>query len=138
MGGFVTAEAARERFRELADQVDAAYAEMRALSSDGVGSEFRVELGERLETQERTNRALMYRVFGEIADPPDEAAMAPVLADKLWRAVACSAQGDQTPHEGGRAHPAAAPTVRPTTAARAGPGARPLRGRALSARIICG
>jgi hypothetical protein len=80
MGEFVTAEAARERFRELVDQVDAAYAEMRTLSSDGVGSEFRVELGERLETLgappacggERTNRALMYRVFGEIADPPDE------------------------------------------------------------------
>jgi hypothetical protein len=50
MGEFVTAEAARERFRELADQVDAAYAEMRTLSSDGVGSEFRVELGEHLET----------------------------------------------------------------------------------------
>ncbi len=83
MGGFVTAEAARERFRELADQVDAAYAEMRAVPSDGVGSEFRVELGERLEIQERTNRALMYRVFGEIADPPDGTAMVPVLADKL-------------------------------------------------------
>jgi len=98
MGEFVTAEAARERFRELADQVDAAYAEMRTLSSDGVGSEFRVELGERLETLgalpsqaggppacggERTNRALMYRVFGEIADPPDEVGYAPVLADKL-------------------------------------------------------
>ena len=38
---------------------------------------------ERLETQERTNRALMYRVFGEIADPPDEVGYAPVLADKL-------------------------------------------------------
>jgi Domain of unknown function (DUF222) len=83
MGEFVTAEAARERFRELADQVDAAYAEMRTLSSDGVGSEFRIELGERLETQERTNRALMYRMFGEIADPPDEVGYAPVLADKL-------------------------------------------------------
>jgi hypothetical protein len=34
MAQFVTGEAARERFRELADQFDAAYAEMRALSSD--------------------------------------------------------------------------------------------------------
>jgi len=83
MGEFVTAEAARERYRELADQVDAAYAEMRALSSDEVGNEFRVELAERLEFQERTNRGLMYRMFGEIADPPDETAMVPVLADKL-------------------------------------------------------
>ena len=58
MGEFVTAEAARERFRELADQVDAAYAEMRKLSSDGVGSEFRVELGERLETLGHSPRKL--------------------------------------------------------------------------------
>lgn len=84
MAQFVTPEAARERFRELADQVEAAYDEMRALSSAEVGNEFRVELAERLETQERTNRGLMYRVFGEIADPPDESAMVPVLADKLW------------------------------------------------------
>ena len=80
MGEFVTAEAARERFRELADQVDAAYAEMRTLSSDGVGSEFRVKSAERLETQERINRGLSYRMFGEVADPPDETAMAPIVA----------------------------------------------------------
>src|SRR6476660_5591448 len=83
MGEFVTAEAARERFHELADQVDDAYAEMRALSCDEVGNEFRTELAERLETQERTNRGLMYRVFGQIADPPDETAMAPVLVNSL-------------------------------------------------------
>ncbi|MDT5207781.1 MAG: hypothetical protein QOF67_196 [Mycobacterium sp.] len=84
MGEFVTGEAARERFRELADQVDGAYAEMRALSSDEVGNDFRAELAERLETQDRTNRGLMYRVFGEIADPPDEVQCVPALADKLW------------------------------------------------------
>ena len=83
MGGFVTGEAARERFRVLADQVDAAYDEMRALSSDEVGTEFRVELAERLEAQERTNRGLMYRVFGQIADPPDEASMVPAVATTL-------------------------------------------------------
>ena len=83
MGEFVTGEAARERFRVLADQVDAAYAEMRALSCDEVGNEFRAELAERLETQERTNRGLMYRVFGQIADPPDEAGMVPVLVNSL-------------------------------------------------------
>jgi hypothetical protein len=32
--------------------------------------EFRAELAERLEFQERTNRGLMYRAFGEMADPP--------------------------------------------------------------------
>jgi hypothetical protein len=68
MGEFVTAEAARERFRALADAVDAAHAEMRGLSSAEVGNEFRTEFVERLETQERTNRGLMYRFFGEIAD----------------------------------------------------------------------
>jgi hypothetical protein len=68
MAEFVTGEAARERFRALSDQVDAAYGEMRALSSDEVGNDFRVELAERLETQERTNRGLMYRVFGQIAE----------------------------------------------------------------------
>jgi len=56
---------------------------MRALSSDGAGNRFRAELAERLEAQERTNRGLMYRMFGEIADPPDETAMAPVLVNSL-------------------------------------------------------
>src|SRR5258705_5728080 len=83
MAEFVTAEAARERFRALADQVDAAYDEMRALSSAEVGNEFRTELAERLETQERTNRGLMYRAFGEMADPPDEAGMVPALVNSL-------------------------------------------------------
>ena len=54
-----------------------------ALSSDGVGNAFRVEMAERWETQERTNRALMYRMFGEIADPPDESAMVPAMANSL-------------------------------------------------------
>ena len=83
MGELVTGEAARQRFRAPPDQVDAAHAEMRALSSDGVGTAFRVEMAERWETQERTNRALMYRMFGEIADPPDETAMAPIVVNSL-------------------------------------------------------
>jgi Domain of unknown function (DUF222) len=83
MAEFVIGEAARERYRELADQVDAAYAEMRELSSDEVGNAFRAELVERLETQERANRGLMYRMIGQIGDPPDETAMAPVLVNSL-------------------------------------------------------
>ena len=83
MGEFVTGEAARARFDALADQVDAAYAEMRDLSSSEVGNAFRVQLAERLETQERTNRGLMYRCFGEIADPPDETAMVPTVVNSL-------------------------------------------------------
>jgi hypothetical protein len=83
MGGFATGAAARERFRVLADQVDAAHAEMRELSSDEVGSEFRVEMVERFEAQERTNRGLMYRFFGQIADPPDETAMVPAVVNNV-------------------------------------------------------
>jgi hypothetical protein len=56
---------------------------MRALPSDGVGTAFRVELAERWETQERTKRALMYRMFGQIADPPDQTAMAPMVVNSL-------------------------------------------------------
>jgi len=44
-------EAARERFRALADQVESDYAEIRCLSSDEVGNEFRVEMAEHLATQ---------------------------------------------------------------------------------------
>ena len=116
MGQFITGEAARERFRELFDQVDAVHDEMRALSSDGVGNEFRVQMAERLETQERVNRGLMYRIFGEIADPPDEAGMLPTVDRQVGGAVADRTQGDQAPHEGGRAHPAAAPADRPAAA----------------------
>ncbi|AFM19576.1 protein of unknown function DUF222 [Mycolicibacterium chubuense NBB4] len=83
MGSFVTGAAARERFSTLLDQVDAAYAEMTDLPCDTVGSRFRMEMAERLETQERRNRALMYRTFGQIADPPDEAAMAPMVKPRL-------------------------------------------------------
>ena len=57
---------------------------LRDTSSDLVGSSFRVEIAERLETQERTNRGLMYRIFGEIADPPDETGFVPAVRDKLW------------------------------------------------------
>lgn len=84
MGGFVGGQVARERFVALLDTVDDAYAQMRALSSDEVGNAFRVELAERLECQDRVNRGLMYRVFGEIADPPDELGCLPRIVDSLW------------------------------------------------------
>jgi uncharacterized protein DUF222 len=83
MGQFVTGEAARERFRVLLSQVDAAYREMRELPCDEVGNVFRVEMAQLLETQERVNRGLMYRVFGQIADPPDEAGMVPDVVQRL-------------------------------------------------------
>ena len=84
MGEFITGEAAREKFRVLHDQVDDAYAQMRELSSDEVGNEFRVQMAERLESQERANRGLMYRMFAQIADPPDEVGLVADLIDSLW------------------------------------------------------
>jgi hypothetical protein len=77
VGQFVSGEQARERFRALLDRVDGAHDQMRALSSDEVGTAFRVKLAERLEAQHRSNRALMYRVFGQLADPPDELSPSP-------------------------------------------------------------
>src|SRR3954451_23335152 len=83
MGSFVTAEAVRGRYRELSDRVEAAYAEMRTLPCDQVGNEFRGEIKQRLETQDRTNRGLTVAVFGPVADPPDQTAMAPALVNTM-------------------------------------------------------
>jgi hypothetical protein len=71
MGCGVSAEQARERMGAALDAIDAAHAVLRETSSDVVGNAFRVEVAERLETQDRTNRGLMYRLFAEIAEPPD-------------------------------------------------------------------
>ncbi|ULE33730.1 13E12 repeat family protein [Mycobacterium sp. IDR2000157661] len=87
MGSFVCGEVARERIGALLDRVDEAYAELRELSSDEVGTAFRVTMAERLEDQERTNRGLMYRVFGELSGPPDEAGAHPGWMDKVWARV---------------------------------------------------
>ena len=73
MGPAISAEEARERINAALDAIDAAHDLLRDTPSDLVGNKFRVDVAERLETQERTNRGLMYRFFGEIADPPDEA-----------------------------------------------------------------
>lgn len=58
MGQFLTGDAVRERFRELLNQIDIAHDEMRALSSDDVGTDFGVEMAERLEAQECSNRTI--------------------------------------------------------------------------------
>ncbi len=65
------AEAARAAVRAELDVIDAAHARLRTLDTDVVGNAFRIEVAERLETQSRLNRGLSYRMFGEIADPPD-------------------------------------------------------------------
>ncbi len=79
----VSAEVARERIGAALDAIDAAHSVLRETSSGLVRNDFRAEVAERLETQERTNRGLMYRFFGEIADPPDGAESVPALRARL-------------------------------------------------------
>src|SRR3984957_7463390 len=73
MGSAISANEARERISAALDAIDAAHDLLGHTPSDLVGNRFRVDVAARLETQERTNRGLMYRIFAEIADPPDEA-----------------------------------------------------------------
>ncbi len=68
---FLTAEVARSQVADDLDAIDAALARLRATSTDMVGNAFRVEVADRLETQLRVNRGLSFRVFAEMADPPD-------------------------------------------------------------------
>jgi hypothetical protein len=84
MGFRGSAEQARERIGAALDAIDAAHGVLRETGSDVVGNEFRVQVAERLETQERTNRGLMYRFFGEIAEPPDGTECIPAIRGMLW------------------------------------------------------
>src|SRR6478609_10811781 len=61
----------REQVCAELEVIDAAQARLRGLCTDLVGNAFRVELAGRLETQQRVTRGLSYRVFGQLADPPD-------------------------------------------------------------------
>ena len=62
---------ARTQALEALAAVDDAYAALRSTPTDLVGNAFRIAVAERLETQQRVNRGLSYRMFGEITDPPD-------------------------------------------------------------------
>jgi hypothetical protein len=84
MGRCAGAEEAREQISAALDAIDAAHAVLLDTNSDVVGNQFRVDVAERLETQERTNRGLMYRFFAEIADPPDGSASLPAVREMLW------------------------------------------------------
>ncbi len=75
---------ARERISAALDAIDAAHAVLRETSSDVVVNDFRVEVAERLETQDRVNRGLMYRFFAEIAEPPDGSECIPAVREMLW------------------------------------------------------
>ncbi|OBK88281.1 HNH endonuclease signature motif containing protein [Mycolicibacter sinensis] len=79
------ATAARQQICAALDAIDAAHQVLRETPSDVVGNDFRVEVAERLETQERTNRGLMYRIFGELADPPDGEGSIAAARDALWK-----------------------------------------------------
>lgn len=83
MAQFLTGDAARERFSALLDRAEAAYREMAELPSDEVGNHYRTQIAEHLEIQHRLNRALTYRIFGQIADPPDGTAPAPAIKQRL-------------------------------------------------------
>ena len=83
-------DAQRDEIRAALDAVDAGYARLRAACSDSVGNAFRVEMAERLETQHRVNRGLMYRIFGELIEPPDgpedpELPAGTVISKLLWQ-----------------------------------------------------
>jgi hypothetical protein len=84
MASAISADEARHRISAALDAIDAAHAVLRETPSDIVGNNFRVDVAALLETQERTNRGLMYRFFGEIADPPDEAGSMPAARSALW------------------------------------------------------
>lgn len=80
----MNAAQAQEQIGAALDAIDSAHDVLRQTSSDVVGNAFRVEVAERLETQHRTNRGLMYRAFGEIADPPDGPGSVPLVRGMLW------------------------------------------------------
>ena len=78
------AEQAQERISAALDAIDAAHDVLGGTSSDLVSNNFRVNVAERLETQDRVNRGLMYRFFAEIADPPDGSQFVPIVRGMLW------------------------------------------------------
>lgn len=85
MATALSAAAAQQQICAALDAIDTAHEVLRATSSDVVGNDFRVEVAARLETQERTNRGLMYRIFGELADPPDGDGSIAAVRDALWK-----------------------------------------------------
>jgi hypothetical protein len=85
VGSALGTEQAREQISAALDTIDAAHKVLRATSSDLVGNAFRIDVADRLETQDRVNRGLMYRYFGEIADPPDEATSTAQVRAALWK-----------------------------------------------------
>jgi Domain of unknown function (DUF222)/HNH endonuclease len=92
MAAGISVDEARDRINAALDAVDAAYDLLRDTPSTLVGNTFRVEVAERLEIQERTNRGLMYRLFGEIVDPPDEVGAVAAARSALWKRLRITPQ----------------------------------------------
>jgi hypothetical protein len=68
---FLTAEVARTSVAADLAVIDAALTRLRATSTDMVGNVFRIQIADRLETQQRIIRGVSYRMFAELSDPPD-------------------------------------------------------------------
>jgi len=64
MAAALDAATARKRIAGTLAAIDAAHEVLRDTSSDSVGNDVRVDIAERPESQERTDRGLMYRIFG--------------------------------------------------------------------------
>ena len=97
----------REQMCAELEVIDAAQVRLRGLSTDLVGNAFRIEVAGRLETQERVTRGLSYRVFGQIADPPDgpdDAGVPPgvQVVDLLRSRLQLTAGEGAPPDEAGR------------------------------------
>src|SRR5690625_2069289 len=75
---------ARERIDTALSAIDAAQQVLRETCSELTDPDFHIAFAERLENQERINRGLMYRVFGELCDPPDSNRVATKVRDALW------------------------------------------------------
>ena len=118
MGPAISAEQARERIDSALDAIDAAHDLLRDTPSDLVGNRFRVDVAARLETQERANRGLMYRIFAEIADPPDETGSIAQMRSVLWKRLRITPERNH-PTIQARSSDSAAPVVdRPAAATR--------------------
>src|ERR1700735_5333796 len=85
MGSAISADEARDRIKSALDAIDAAHDLLRDTPSDLVGNGFRVDVAERLETQERANRGLMYRFVAGLPAPPDEAGSIAQMRSVLWK-----------------------------------------------------
>ena len=90
---------------------------------------FGSQMAERLEAQERTNRGLMYRMFAEIADPPDEVGLVGALIDSLWARLRIPPPEIKRRMKVGARIRAAPPTGRPAAARRTAVGGRGGGGR---------